>query len=414
MLTRFLGGVTACLSLAGAATAQQPATLPSAPAAPPSAARMGTQSTFPTRVAATQLPAAPAPATPGTPVQAAPAMLPSNALMGGANPAATAPDPAGVCTPYGCPAQACGTACDCLCGPPGRVWVSAEWLYWVGRGQNTPAFITTSPAGTSRANAGVLGAPGTQTLFGGDKLNDNFRSGLRIRAGAWLDDCQRFGIEGDFFFLGNSGTGYAAGSDGSTILARPFRDVLGNANNAQLVAFGGQDSQLVAFPGVLAGSVGVRSSSDFIGGGLGFICNLCCDPCGRLDFVYGFRYLNLRDDITINENLTALPGSSVPAGTRFIIEDRIRHQQQLLWGQRRVQLRAPVRPLLPRRPADGRFGRDAHDRGHQRQHADHYPGRRLDDLPGRPADPAEQHRPLHQQPVLGRPRDRRAGRRAGD
>jgi len=309
MFPRFLGGVTACLSLAGAAGAQQ--------AAPQPTPRTSNQSAFPTKAVSTQLPAAPAALPQGTAA--------GNPLLGPAN-AAYAPDPAGVCGPDGCaPAAACGAACDCLCGPPGRAWVSAEWLYWMAKGQDTPAFVTTSPNGTPRGSAGVLGAPGTSTLFGGDKLNDNFRNGLRIRAGMWLDDCQRFGIEGDFFFLGNSGQGFNVGSNGSQILARPFVDAVGNRNNSQLVAFGGNpDSQLVSFPGVLAGSVGVRSSSDFIGGGLGLICNLCCDPCGRLDFVYGFRYLNLRDDITINENLTALAGSNVPAGTRFLIQDRVR------------------------------------------------------------------------------------------
>jgi len=305
MSTRYFAGVAACLGLAGAVTAGPP-----------------TPSGFPTRPVSAQLPA------PSTAPATLPAASPTGSpLMGTPTPAYAAdPGAAGACGPDGClPAQSCGAACDCLCGPPGRAWISAEWLYWMGKGQNTPAFVTTAPNGTPRATAGVLGAPGTTTLFGGDKLNDNFRNGLRIRAGTWLDDCQRFGVEGDFFFLGNSGQGYNVGSNGSQILTRPFVDALGNRNNAQLVSFGGSpDSQLVSFPGVLAGSVGVRSSSDFIGGGLGLICNLCCDPCGRLDFVYGFRYLNLRDDITINENLTALAGSNVPAGTRFLIQDRIR------------------------------------------------------------------------------------------
>ena len=317
MFTRFLGGVTACLGLAGALSAGQPAPVGTPSAAAPAA--------FPTRAVTTQLPAA-APTT--LPQGTAPLGTPAaDPLMLGAQHPAYAADPAaGPCGTDAClPAKACGTACDCLCGPPGRLWVSAEYLYWVAKGQNTPAFVTSSPAGTPRGTAGVLGAPGTSTLFGGDKLNDNFRNGLRVRAGAWLDDCQRFGVEGDFFFLGNSGQGFTATSNGSQILARPFVDALGNRANSQLVAFGGNsDSQLVAFPGVLAGSVGVRSSSDFIGGGLGLICNLCCDPCGRLDFVYGFRYLGLRDDITINENLTALAGSNVPAGTQFLIQDRIR------------------------------------------------------------------------------------------
>jgi hypothetical protein len=311
MTFRSLGAAACGLAFAGTVFAQQTAPKPTG----------FPQSSFPTRAGSTQIPASAA-STAGTPAgnglmptTTAPAQLSSPYADSGTTPCAT-----GDCLP----AQSCGTACDCMCGPPGRVWVSAQWLYWTARGQNLPPLITTSPNGTPRDQAGVLGAPGTQTLFGGNRVNDNFRNGLMIRAGMWLDDCQRFGIEANFFFLGDSGTGTNVGSNGSQILARPFTDALTQNPSSQLVSFGKPDSQLVSYPGVLAGSVGVRATSSLIGGGLNFLCNVCCDPCSRTDFLYGFQYLNLRDEVTINENLTALPGANVPAGTRFLIQDRVR------------------------------------------------------------------------------------------
>lgn len=309
MLIRFLGGMTACLGVAGALAAQQPAA-----GVPSRAVSSAPQTAFPTRSAATQIPApAPTQGAQGTLTTMPQTLSP-------------APDPAGVCGPTGCPPLPdCGTACDCLCGPPGKYWASAEWLFWTARGQYIPPLVTSSPPGTARATAGVLGAPTTSVLYGGNRINDEWRSGFRLNAGMWLDECQRFGIEGNFFFLGQSHDNFTVGSNGSPILARPFNNALTQQPASQLVA---ADSQLVAFPGVLSGTVAVNSKSNLIGGGVNFVRNLCCDPCGRLDILLGYRYLNLRDEVTINENLTSLAGSNVPANTQFLIQDRFRTTNQ--------------------------------------------------------------------------------------
>lgn len=328
MYSRYLGGLMACLGLAGVLSAQQPAprfaqsdslSIPSplyrtATQAPPSTPAANP----PKSASGAAQPATPAgPTTPTQPSATSP--VPPSALgypsAGGLG---------GACGPDGTCAPACPTICDCLCGPPGRFWVSAEYLLWRAKGQNIPPLITSAPPGTSRDTAGVLGAPTTSVLYGGGSdYNNNFRSGFRLNAGAWLDECQRCGIEGNFFFLGRSRDNYTAGSDGSQIITRPFFNVLQNRQDAELVSFS-PDTQLVSSPGVLAGSVSVQNTSQLIGGGVNFLQNICCDPCGRLDLLLGYRHINLRDEVTINENLTALPGSNVPAGTRFLIQDRFR------------------------------------------------------------------------------------------
>ncbi len=277
----------------------------------PAAAAPATLGGFPTTAAS------------GAPSYSPPAAAPAPTLFGVA--------PAGACGPQGCAPDCATPACDCLCGPPGRVWVSGEYLYWTARGQNLPPLVTAAPNGTPRATAGVLGQPGTQTLFGGQRYNDDWRSGFRLRAGVWLDECQRCGIEGDFFFLGRSRDQFTAGSDGSQIITRPFFNATENRQDAELVSFP-NDSQLVSLPGVLAGSVSVDSRSSFIGGGINYIQNCCCDPCGRLDYFAGFRYLNLRDEVTITENLTALGGSNVAAGTRFLIRDNFQTSNNFYGG----------------------------------------------------------------------------------
>jgi hypothetical protein len=210
------------------------------------------------------------------------------------------------------PAHQILNSCCTPCGPCGRAWVNAEWLYWIGSGSRLPPIATVSPAGTPVENAGVIGTPGTRSVLSQTGNND-FRAGFRVTGGVWLDDCRTRGIEGDFFFLGQSRDNSLAGSDGTEIISRPFV-------NAQT---GANDAQLVSFPNVLSGTVSSNTRSDVIGGGGNFVRNLCCNPCGRLDLLLGYRYLSLVDELIIREDLTSLPGRvDVPPGTRFRIEDR--------------------------------------------------------------------------------------------
>jgi hypothetical protein len=199
------------------------------------------------------------------------------------------------------------------CPSTGRFWIGADYLLWQVRGDSVPALVTTSPPGTARTGAGVLSSPGTSTLFGDSALNNDWRSGFRLDAGGWLDCDQKFGVEADFFILGNATSNFNMSSDGNPILARPFFNVL----------TGMQDSELIAYPGVLNGQVAIRDTSSLLGTGVWARCNLCCSPCYRLDALLGYRYLRLADNLGINENLTSTDPTSttVPLGTRVDVSD---------------------------------------------------------------------------------------------
>ncbi len=81
--------------------------------------------------------------------------------------------------------------CICL---PSHGWVHAEYLLWWQSGMNLPPLVTTSPAGTARATAGVL--PGATVLYGGNNdVLDGTRSGGRIRFGTWFDRFPGLGLE---------------------------------------------------------------------------------------------------------------------------------------------------------------------------------------------------------------------------
>lgn len=214
----------------------------------------------------------------------------------------------------------------CIC-PPGRIWARGEVLLWWVDGQNTPPLVTTSPPGTPINQAGVLGAPGTRVLFGGNELNDDMRVGGRFQIGAWLDDCQTIGIQAGAFFLGDDGDNFSAASNGTVIISRPFFDPSIPAQNAELVSF----------PRVLGGRVDVRSDSDVVGADIALRKNICCwscptcDSCGdvcgdccggsmfrfagrncyRFDLVTGFTYFDLDEGVSVAEDLTTLSGNQV-------------------------------------------------------------------------------------------------------
>jgi hypothetical protein len=222
-----------------------------------------------------------------------------------------------------------------VCGPFGRFWVSAEYLLWWTKGSNLPPLVTTGPA--TSATPGALGALGTGVIFAGRSVNDQPLSGGRFTAGFWLNNAQTTGIEGSYFFLGsgsNTMTASSTGAPGSAVLARPFFDV----------STGLQNSELIAFPGLAAGTVSVRSTSQLQGAQANLLSNLCCscfdwcNPCQpargyRVDLLGGFVYLNLGDGLGVNENIQVLPGSPILPGETIRAFDQVNTRNQFYGGQ---------------------------------------------------------------------------------
>jgi len=219
--------------------------------------------------------------------------------------------------------QCGGSACSACCGP---VWYGqADLLVWWMKGNQVPALVTTSPDGTQRPQAGVLGQPGTSVLVGGG-LDDNYRPGVRFTVGRWLGGCQNNGLEMTYFTLGdgaNSGN-FFAGSTGSPILARPFYNVLLDR----------EDAQLVALPNVVEGTVSTETDSELHSVALLLRHNLSDDCCRRFDLVGGYRYLRFREALAVREFLTSTdPGGTVAVGTTFDILDAFETENDFHGGE---------------------------------------------------------------------------------
>jgi hypothetical protein len=211
-----------------------------------------------------------------------------------------------------------------------RFWVNVEYLLWWTRNGGTPPLITKGES--SDTVPGALGQPYTMVLFGGDTHDVNFeeRHGGRFTLGMALDDEGVLGVEGAYFFLTARAAGGAFSSPGTPILAQPFYDALNNVNT----------DSLVTYPGVLKGSVSVRSTSFLQGAEVNGTGVLWGEGENRVTLLAGLRYLSLREDLQVfSESVSTVPQSMPPAppnpltGAFFFIDDRFSTTNDFYGGQ---------------------------------------------------------------------------------
>ena len=233
---------------------------------------------------------------------------------------------------HGAPEHGCATCGGVGCancwfgghGWAGGLYVRAEYLRWQTSGMYVPALVTTSVAvpgqtfPTPVRNAGVLGVDGTVILFGDNDIMNETRSGGRLIFGLPLDYEQRLSIEAEYLGLDEAQVNFSATSNGNPILARPFFNLATQPNNIAQ-----ESSELVAYPNVIRGTVGVDASSQFEGGAVRLKYLMCCTegcvpslvrrrgdvPGGyKLELTGGYRFLRLDDSLAITEDLATIPG----------------------------------------------------------------------------------------------------------
>jgi hypothetical protein len=219
--------------------------------------------------------------------------------------------------------NACGA--DCCDGATfgNRFYFSADYLLWWIKGSKTPPLVTQGSLGDPVP--GALGLPGTMVLFGGGSVEDNPLSGGRISGGYWFGDQHLLGLDFSGFVLGQGNKNFSATSTGTPILTRPFVDA----------ATGLETTELVAGPGVLAGTVSVHTDSKLWGYEANLRSNLCCGQvCGidyYVDGIAGFRAIGLDENLSVHESLVVIGGTS--AGQQFAINDNFSTQNRFYGGQ---------------------------------------------------------------------------------
>ncbi len=248
----------------------------------------------------------------------------------------------GGCDSRGC--DSCGDACEPVCGieagcgfeqacagscrRPARLGrfndpqlqnftFRAEYLLWWMDGFSTPPLLTTSSAGTSIEDAGILGLPTTSVVFGNQSLTDGFRNGGRLALNYWFDCEQTRGIEAIYTGLATERETFIATSQQYPILARPFFNI--EPGVAQ------QDAELIAYPGVLEGNARIEADSTLQGVEILYRHAICRDCNLRVDGLFGWRYNSLNEQLHFSDFKRVLGDDiGLPIGTTLMESDRFK------------------------------------------------------------------------------------------
>jgi Putative beta barrel porin-7 (BBP7) len=208
---------------------------------------------------------------------------------------------------------------------PYILYVRAEYLAWTIRDSNLPILLVAGPAGTVDTSDGNLN--GTIPVVGGGSINNDWRSGFRINAGMWINECQNWGIDGSYFFLSKQSNAVTVASNGNPELGRPYFDPVGTP--VPPLAGPGTYAEVVARAGV-AGIFTAETSNSLWGADLNVRKGLLIGCRWRVDALAGFRYLNFNEELHINELSTAT-NTTVPM--TGVLQDNFEVKNNFYGGQ---------------------------------------------------------------------------------
>lgn len=195
----------------------------------------------------------------------------------------------------------------CACGPGFTVWLSAEWLIGRTRGPSVSPIVTTGPLAAGLL-AGAIGQPTTFPLFGGKRVLNDWRSGLRVEAGMWFDNDHRTGLSARLYSLFSESEQFTARPAGAAVVNVPHFVPVGAAA-VQIPVF-------VGFPGVTTGTAQTSAETTFAGGDLNFRRLLDRGDRYRLELLAGYRQLYLDDELRASFAM-------VPVGLAAVVLPRI-------------------------------------------------------------------------------------------
>ncbi len=181
-------------------------------------------------------------------------------------------------------------------GPPGAsppyiFWARGELLFWGVKDAPLPPLAATGSFGSGTAPA---------VLLGGKSFDEEEFTGGRVTVGLWCSECKALGFEANILWLNPRTNGFFNGSPGPPDLVVPFQS--GGVENAELVAF----------PGIATGSIGLSTSLNLWGAEANVRCHLGCGPvlcgcCSEADGLAGFRYLQLKEQLALTQSILLLP-----------------------------------------------------------------------------------------------------------
>ena len=187
-----------------------------------------------------------------------------------------------------------------------RDWdASAEYIFWWTNGTTVAPLVTTSLQGPDPTIAGMLGRPETSILFGDRTLNTGSHPGHRFRLATMFDPSTRTSVEAVYTRMFDRDRDFVAGAASADIVARPFIDIVTDA----------QDARLIRYPGFVDGTLIIDAKSD-----VEYFQFNARRPLANGDHVIlGYRYANFSDRLTFREITTSLSGPTL--GSTFEVID---------------------------------------------------------------------------------------------
>jgi len=201
-------------------------------------------------------------------------------------------------------------------------WAGVDYLSWWTK--NLPVktpFVSTGPE--SDPFAGALDRPGTRVLYGDDPIDLGPLSGLRLRAGLWLDDAATVGAEVTGMVLeeGRESATFSGGSVGRPFFGLPFVNARTGQQNVFFVSQNFNDPAVSAF---LTGDLDITTKSRYWAYEINGLVSLYRSPDAWVVGLLGFRSMGLDESVTFTESLRPLaPGSLTFGGAPVLTTQRV-------------------------------------------------------------------------------------------
>ena len=205
--------------------------------------------------------------------------------------------------------------------PSSRFYVGLEYLHWWVKGAPLSVpLLSTGPdvepidGGFLRSSQAtvIYGSPFPPALGGNNTQSFQGLSGSRLTLGYWLDDEQRYAIEGEGFLLQTGIGSFEAhgGATGQPPMRIPtYNSVPYRAGGVGIVVPPVEDGVPVSLPNDVTGGVMFKNTLNLWGAQANGVMNLYRSGSWEISGIGGFRYLSLAEAFDLNLNIVGLLNS---------------------------------------------------------------------------------------------------------
>jgi hypothetical protein len=230
--------------------------------------------------------------------------MPASGMMGQPTPAEM------VMSPYASLASA-------VMDPPSSfgtetVWVSANYLMgWLTRPKLSTPLVTQGDIADPRP--GALGQPGTRILYGDDQFRFGNLHGMNAEVGVNLNDRIFLEIRGFVFWPQHTRYTIASDANGAPFIGRPVFDTF----------TGTEGSYRTSTPGQIVGYTTIDARQQIFGYEANARYNLKLTPYLDVDWLLGYRRMQLEEDLKIFDYLQPTAGSITFLGSTISAPDTV-------------------------------------------------------------------------------------------